>query len=64
MGLGTRGDWDAAGVDGNAVLAKARERLAVTEGQTVVMVAVDGKAAGVLGVADPIKDSTAERSSS
>jgi Cu+-exporting ATPase len=30
------------------------------EGQTVMFIAVDGKAAGFLGVADPIKDSTPE----
>jgi len=30
------------------------------EGQTVMFVAIDGKPAGLLGVADPIKDSTAE----
>lgn len=30
------------------------------EGQTVMFVAVDGKPAGLLGVADPIKDSTPE----
>ena len=30
------------------------------EGQTTVFVAIDGKAAGLLGVADPIKPSTAE----
>ena len=30
------------------------------EGQTVLYVAVDGKAAGILGVADPIKSSTPE----
>ena len=29
-----------------------------TEGQTVMFVVVDGKAAGILGVADPIKEST------
>ena len=28
------------------------------EGQTVMLVALDGKAAGIVGVADPIKDST------
>ena len=28
------------------------------EGQTVILVAVDGKAAGIVGVADPIKEST------
>jgi Cu+-exporting ATPase len=31
-----------------------------TEGQTVMFVAVDGKPAGLIGVADPIKASTAE----
>ena len=30
------------------------------EGQTVMLIAIDGKAAGLIGVADPIKDSTAE----
>lgn len=30
------------------------------EGQTVILVAIDGKAAGLIGVADPIKDSTRE----
>ncbi len=30
------------------------------EGQTVMMVAIDGKAAGLLGVADPVKASTPE----
>ncbi|MBI1338083.1 MAG: heavy metal translocating P-type ATPase [Phycisphaera sp.] len=31
-----------------------------SEGQTVMFVAIDGKPAGLLGVADPIKDSTPE----
>jgi Cu+-exporting ATPase len=30
------------------------------EGQTVMFVAIDGQAAGMVGVADPVKDSTAE----
>jgi Cu+-exporting ATPase len=30
------------------------------EGQTVMFIAIDGKAAGLIGVADPIKDSTPE----
>ena len=30
------------------------------EGQTVMLVAIDGQAAGLIGVADPIKDSTPE----
>jgi Cu+-exporting ATPase len=31
-----------------------------TEGQTVMLVIIDGKAAGLIGVADPIKESTPE----
>lgn len=31
-----------------------------SEGQTVMFVAVDGKAAGLIGVADPVKDTTPE----
>jgi len=40
-------------------LAEQAESLR-SEGQTVMFVAIDGEAAGLLGVADPIKDSTAE----
>jgi Cu+-exporting ATPase len=40
-------------------LAQQAETLR-TEGQTVMFVAVDGKSAGLIGVADPIKDSTPE----
>lgn len=42
-----------------AMLDEEAERLR-QEGQTVVFVAVDGKAGGLLGVADPIKPTTAE----
>lgn len=42
-----------------AELASKAERLRA-EGQTVMFVAVDGKPAGLLGVADPIKESTLE----
>ncbi|MCX5655550.1 MAG: heavy metal translocating P-type ATPase [Planctomycetota bacterium] len=42
-----------------AVLAARAEELR-REGQTVVFLAIDGKAAGLLGVADPIKESTPE----
>jgi Cu+-exporting ATPase len=55
---------------GNQALMKAKqvdaslfETTASTfrdEGQTALLVAVDGKPAGVLGVADPIKETTAE----
>jgi len=40
-------------------LAQQAESLR-TEGQTVMFVAVDGKSVGLIGVADPIKDSTPE----
>jgi Cu+-exporting ATPase len=44
---------------GLAVLEEEATRLR-TDGQTTVFVAVDGKAAGLLGVADPVKSSTPE----
>lgn len=52
---------DQVGVVGASLtgLDEEAERLR-QEGQTVVFVAVDGKAGGLLGVADPIKPSTAE----
>lgn len=52
---------DTIGVPGDALdrLDAEAERLR-QEGQTVVFVAIDGKAGGLLGVADPIKTSTAE----
>ncbi len=52
---------ETIGVSGNtlAVLDEEAERLR-QEGQTVVFVAIDGKAGGLLGVADPMKPSTAE----
>jgi Cu+-exporting ATPase len=40
-------------------LIEQAERLR-TDGQTVMFVAVDGQPAGLLGVADPVKDSTVE----
>jgi Cu+-exporting ATPase len=56
--LGNRALTDESGVNVEA-LAKAAES-GRAEGQTVMFVAVDGKAAGLIGVADPIKESTAE----
>lgn len=46
------------GVDIAELTSKAEKLRA--EGQTVMFVAVDGKPAGLLGVADPIKESTVE----
>jgi Cu+-exporting ATPase len=40
-------------------LAERADRLRA-DGQTVVLVAVDGRAAGLLGVADPVKETTPE----
>jgi Cu+-exporting ATPase len=45
-------------IDVSALTAAAEQQRA--EGQTVMFVAIDGRAAGFLGVADPIKASTAE----
>jgi Cu+-exporting ATPase len=70
-GKGVRGSVDGRAVSlGNPALmtqlgielgelAQQAETLR-TEGQTVMFVAVDGKSAGLIGVADPIKDSTPE----
>ena len=46
------------GIDVGALLAQADALRA--DGQTVVFLAVDGKAAGLIGVADPIKATTPE----
>ena len=45
-------------IDVTALTEKAEASRA--EGQTVMMIAIDGKAAGLIGVADPIKQSAAE----
>jgi P-type Cu+ transporter len=56
--LGNRAMLDGLGIDASAFVDRA-ERLR-GEGQTVMFVAVDGRFAGLLGVADPIKASTPE----
>ncbi len=56
--LGNKKLLDDIGIDPAEVLTKADEMRA--EGQTVMFVAVDGKVIGLLGVADPIKESTPE----
>lgn len=58
ISLGNRSFLDDPGID-PAELATKAEELRV-EGQTVMFVAIDGKVAGLLGVADPIKETTAE----
>jgi len=56
VALGNRGMMEAIGasLDGLADRAEAMRQ----EGRTVMFVAVDGAVAGLLGVADPIKEST------
>jgi len=58
ISLGNRSLLDDLGID-PAELATRAEELR-TDGQTVVFLAMDGKVAGVLGVADPIKETSAE----
>jgi Cu+-exporting ATPase len=58
VAVGNRALLESLGIDA-AALADRAESLR-GDGQTVMFVAVDGQAAGLLGVADPIKESTAE----
>jgi Cu+-exporting ATPase len=56
VALGNRDLFQALGIEPGP-LADRAEALR-TDGQTVMLVAVDGRAAGLLGVADPIKETT------
>ena len=56
--LGTKILLDESGIDPGELAAKAESLR--QEGQTVMFVAIDGKPAGLLGVTDPIKESTPE----
>lgn len=58
VAVGNRMLMEATGVDLSKIGSKVEQLRG--EGQTVMFVAVDGKIAGVLGVADPIKDGTPE----
>jgi Cu+-exporting ATPase len=58
VALGNKALMDTLGIDASALSGRADELRA--EGQTVMFVAFDGRLAGLLGVADPIKDSTPE----
>ncbi len=53
--LGNAGLLTSLGINADELIEEAEVRR--RDGQTVVFVAVDGKAAGLLGVADPVKDS-------
>ncbi|MCR4308914.1 MAG: heavy metal translocating P-type ATPase [Deltaproteobacteria bacterium] len=58
VSLGNRNLFESMGIDPGELAGKA-EALR-KEGQTVMFVAADGKAAGLLGVADPVKGTTPE----
>ncbi len=58
VALGNAAWMDALGIDVSP-LATSAEKLRV-HGQTVMLVAVDGRLAGLVGVADPIKEGTRE----
>lgn len=58
VALGNRKLLEDFGIDPGELTQKAETMR--SDGQTVMFVAVDGKAAGLLGVADPVKDSTPE----
>ncbi len=59
VALGNQKLLEELGIAIDAELAGKADQLRV-EGQTVMFVAIDNKHAGLLGVADPIKESTAE----
>jgi P-type Cu+ transporter len=56
--LGNRSLLEGAGIDATALDDRAESLRG--EGQTVMLVAIDGRLAGLIGVADPIKATTAE----
>ncbi|MDQ3174118.1 MAG: cadmium-translocating P-type ATPase [Acidobacteriota bacterium] len=58
VALGNRSLLDDLGIDPRELAGQAEKFRA--DGQTVMFVAIDGKAAGLVGVADPIKESTPE----
>ncbi len=56
VAVGNERMMERAGAHDPALAEAAEARRA--EGQTVIFVAIDGRAAGLLGIADPIKEST------
>jgi Cu+-exporting ATPase len=58
VALGNRALLDELQIDAGDLMTKAEALRA--DGQTVMFVAVDGRSAGLIGVADPIKASTPE----
>ncbi|WP_438025361.1 heavy metal translocating P-type ATPase [Sorangium sp. So ce233] len=58
VALGNLKLFEELGIPADDLPRRAEERR--QEGQTAMLVAVDGKAAGIVGVADPVRASTAE----
>jgi Cu+-exporting ATPase len=58
VSLGNRALLEQLGIDSSALANRAEEFRA--DGQTVMFVTVDGQVAGLLGIADPIKETTPE----
>jgi len=58
VALGNKALMESLGIEAAHLVARAEELRA--DGQTVMFVAVGGKPAGLVGVADPIKESTPE----
>jgi Cu+-exporting ATPase len=58
VALGNRALMDALGIGTSSLLTRAEELRA--GGQTVMFVGIDGNLAGLIGVADPIKKTTAD----
>lgn len=58
VALGNSKLFDQLGVNANELIAQADSLR--TEGQTVMFVSIDDQAAGLIGVADPVKQSTPE----
>ncbi len=58
IALGNRALLETLGIDIGELSGKAEAMRG--EGQTVMFLAIDGKAAGLIGVADPVKETTSE----
>ena len=58
VALGNPKLFEQMGIDASEL--SVRSEMLRTEGQTVMLLAIDGKAAGLLGVADPVKATTLE----
>jgi Cu+-exporting ATPase len=58
VALGNKKLLEELNIDAGTLTEKAESMR--TEGQTVMFVAIDGRAAGLIGVADPVKETTPE----